>query len=165
MSAGFCGHHWEKVLSQPLTRVKSISWQMMRWAKFTLNTTLWKLVEFRQGPVMPVKPPCCRSFLERLCWCTLLSQSYLRLVTNLLREADKLNSVYVCASVPPLRTNRPPISNCGLRGFADLPLSQEVNDFKPCSRIQNIHNTDMKYQHKLILIAVLVCDHIIYFST
>lgn len=35
-------------------------------------------------------------------------------------------------------------------GFADLPLSQEINDFKPCSRFQNIHNTDMKYQHKLI---------------
>lgn len=67
------------------------------------------------------------------------------------READKFSLVCVCTSVLSLRTNRRPlILDCGLGGFADLPLSQEINDFKPCSRIQNIHNSDMKYQHKLI---------------
>ena len=67
------------------------------------------------------------------------------------READKFRLLCMCASVLSLRTNRRPlILDCGLGRFADLPLSQEINDFKPCSRIQNIHNTDMKYRHKLI---------------
>ena len=67
------------------------------------------------------------------------------------READKFILVCVSTSVLSLRANRRPlVSDCGLVGFADLPVSQQINDFKPCSRIQNFHNTDMKYQHKLI---------------
>lgn len=66
-------------------------------------------------------------------------------------EAAKPSLVCMCTSELSLTANRRPlILDYGLEGFADLPLSQEISDFKPCCRIQNIHDTDIRYQHKLI---------------
>lgn len=66
-------------------------------------------------------------------------------------EAAKPSLACMCTSELSLTANRRPlILDYGLEGFADLPLSQEISDFKPCCRIQNIRDTDIRYQHKLI---------------
>lgn len=45
------------------------------------------------------------------------------------READKFSLVSMCTSVLPIRTNRRAlVLDCGLGRFADLPLSQEIDD-------------------------------------
>lgn len=99
---------------------------------------------------VPVKHLCHRSFFKRLSWWILLSQSYFWLVTNPLGKLTS-SAQWICAfSDITYQNRRPLILDCGLGGFADLPLSQEINDFKPCSRFQNTRNTDMKYKHKLI---------------
>lgn len=123
--------------------------QRMHWAKFTLDVTPWNLIEFSQRPAIPTRhPQVC--FRESVMMYSALAKLHLTSGKSS-READKCSLVCVCTLVQSLRANRrPPGLDCGLGGFADLPLSQEINDFKPCSRIQNIHNTDMKYHHKLI---------------
>lgn len=100
--------------------------------------------------VIPVKHLCYRSFIKRLCWWILLSQSYFWLVANPLESWQVQHSELVPFSAITYQNRRLVFLDCRLGGFADLPLSQEISDFKPSSRFQNIHNTDMKYQHKLI---------------
>lgn len=63
-------------------------------------------------------------------------------------EADES----MCASKLSFRANRKPlILDYGVGGFADSPLSEEISDFKPCSRIQNIHDTDRKCQQRKLI--------------
>lgn len=146
MSVGFYGHCLEQDLFQTHTRVQSVQ-QMMLWGKFTLNVTPWKLLEFSQRLRRTYATGLSS---DGLCWCTLLWQSYFQLVTNLLGELA--NSTYCAHALQHHHSEQTGDLSFQAVDWEDLQicLSQEISDFKPCSRIQNIQGTDMKYRHKLI---------------